>query len=1155
MKEKSRKEDSMQNPPFVNLFYRTIRITTFILLFCSFCSFASNGNSQAAKVTIKKNNVALIDVLNEIESQTNYLFIYSNDINVKRSVSINVDKASVNDILTNLFKNQGVSFEVEGSHIVLRKQEKNERNHSLQANKPGKISGKIVDKNGEAIIGASVFVKGTKTGTITDIDGNFELNVPSKGVLEISFIGYKTQQIALGRDNYLNIVLEEDSKTLDEVVVVGYGVQKKVNLSGAVASVTSKTLENRPLVNIGQGLQGAIGNLNVSISDGNANTSPSFNIRGTTSLSGGQPFILVDNIPVTSSELSRLNSNDIESITVLKDASSAAIYGARASYGVILVTTKSASTEKTKVDVNAFYSIRGITRKPKYITDPYIAMDIKNQAAYPLYNLYNKQQMDIGKQVSENPSMDRVMIDPTDKNKYMYVGSTDWLDLIYEDYAPSYTINANVSRRNDKGSFYLSSEYFKQDGMFKFGNDIYQRYNMRSKVDYQISSWLNISNNTTFTYREYDKPYVNLGDFFHTINRTNSLDVPYNPDGSYTKSGATTIGTLRNGGREVQNGQEFQTTFGAKIDIIKDVLQIKADATFRRDNSLVKESRFANFYRTGPDQPLQSTGETGLAANTSGYTNYTVFNVYSNFNKTFAMKHDISALIGFNQENRRDNNFWVSRDRLMSNDYPSIQLATGDFKGGEGITEWSVRGVFARLGYVYDKRYIFEFNGRYDRTSRFPKRDRLGFFPSGSFAWNVAEEAFLKEIREKISLDQFKLRASYGSLGNQDVSAYSYIASMPASESSWILDGKRPVYIVAPGLVSKTLTWEKVSTLNFGVDLALLNQRLIANFDIYERRTKDMLTKGATRPNVLGVDEPNENAANLKTSGWELGLTWADNFMLAGSRFNYSAKFVLADSKAKITKYDNETNRLDNYRVGQTIGEIWGLTTDGYFQSEAELKALDQTAVGEDDQSNRFYVGDLKFKDLNGDGKINRGNWTVKNPGDFKIIGNSQAHYPYSIDLSADWNGFDFRTFLQGIGKRDWYPNGSNHYFWGIYAQPWTNVQVQNLDHWTPENPNAYFPRVKAYIAESTGSELACPQTKYLQDASYLRMKNLTLGYTLPSTLTKKYGVQKLRFYFSGENLFEITHLDGNKNLDPEALNGNVYPMQRTYSFGLNLTF
>lgn len=447
-------------------------------------------------------------------------------------------------------------------------------------------------------------------------------------------------------------------------------------------------------------------------------------------------------------------------------------------------------------------------------------------------------------------------------------------------------------------------------------------------------------------------------------------------------------------------------------------------------------------------------------------------------------------------------------------------------------------------------------NGRYDGTSRFPKKDRFGFFPSGSVAWVLSKEKFMENISQSIGLDMLKFRASYGALGNQNVGTYAYLPTMSSGQIGQILDGSQPVAVYAPGVVSNTLTWEKVRTINGGIDLALLNNRLSASFDYYVRYTEGMLTKSKTLPSVFGASEPKTNAADLKTKGWELSLRWRDQFMLADSPFNYSIKVALADSRAFITKYDNPNKRLGDYYEGQEIGEMWGLTTEGFFQTEEEIKNhADQSAVGEDDQSYKFYVGDLKFADLNNDGKINKGDWTLANPGDFRKIGNSSSRYPYSFDLSADWKGFDIRGFFQGIGKRDWYAGGGNHYFWGIYAQPWTNVQTHNLDHWTPENPNAYYPRVKAYIAESTGSELACVQTRYMQDASYLRMKNLTIGYTLPQDLTRKLNIERVRFYFSGENLFEIIHLKA--NLDPEALDSSskVYPLQRSYSFGVNLTF
>lgn len=1124
------------------------------LILLSFIFFSVNIlYAQNTTISISIKDAHIKQFFESIERQSSYKFSYRDiDLENKERVTVNVKNEPIETLLSDILSPRKLQFSLHGNKVLITQMQTG----AASQVKKIRVAGKVTDANNEPLIGVSVAVSGDNThGTITGIDGQFSLeNVPADAKIRASYIGYMPQE--LQAKPVVNIAMKEDAKLLDEVVVVGYTVQKKVNLSGAVDVISSKSIEDRPLVNVAQGLQGVIPNLNVSIGDGNANSSPTFNIRGTTSINGGEPLILVDNIPVTSGELSRLNTSDIENITVLKDASSAAVYGARAAFGVILVTTKSAKTEKVNIDVNAYYSTRKITRLPEYITDPYTVMDIKNQAAYPLYNLYNKEQMDIAKDISANPWKDRVIIDPANKDLWMYLGSTNWLDEIYTNMAPSYTVNANISRRSDKGGYYLSSEYFRQDGMFRTGNDIYERYNMRGKMDFQICSWLNISNNSTFTYREYDKPYVGLGSFFHTINRLNSLSVPYNPDGSFTQEGADSFGTLESGGRTISSTQEFMTSFGLTVDLLKDVWQIKADMTFRRDNELVKDYQFPVYYKKGPERPLEARSTTSSALAKAGFTNYNVYNIFTDFHKTWKEKHFVQAMVGFNQENRRSNNFWLSRNQLISIGYPTPTLATGAIKGEESIAEWSVRGLFYRLNYVFDNKYIVEFNGRYDGTSRFPKKDRFGFFPSGSVAWNIAEEAFMSSLKESLSLSQLKIRGSYGSLGNQNVGTYAYLPSMGTSESGWILDGSRPVGIGAPGLVSNSLTWEKVSTLNGGIDLAFLSNRLTANFDIFQRKTTDMLTKGATLPNVLGTSEPQENAADLKTTGWELSLMWKDQFSLGGSPFMYSARFVLSDSRSKITKFANENRKLSDYYVGQELGEIWGLTTEGFFQTQEELDAhADQSAVGEDDQSYRFYVGDLKFKDLNGDHKINRGKWTVDDSGDFRKIGNTSSRFPYSIDLSAEWKGFDLRTFIQGVGKKDWYPGGSNHYFWGIYAQPWTNVQVQNMDHWTPENPNAYFPRVKAYIAESSGSELACPQTKYLQDASYTRMKNLTFGYTLPGFVTKKCGIQRLRFYFSAENLFEITHLTANKNIDPEALDGAVYPLQRSYSFGLNLNF
>lgn len=575
------------------------------------------------------------------------------------------------------------------------------------------VKGTVIDsRTGEPIIGANIVVKGTTNGTITGVDGDYSLKAPVGSVLEISFIGYKTVTVKAVA-GLQKIRLQEDSSLLDEVVVVGYGTQKKVNLSGAVDAISSEALEDRPIINAGQGLQGVIPNLNITISNGAANSTPSFNIRGETSLNGGDPLILVDNIPTTSGELSRLNTNDIESVSVLKDAASAAIYGARAAFGVILVTTKRAKSEKIAINVNAFYSTRKVTRVPEHVTDPYTVMKIKHDAATPLYNLYPEKQLEIGKYFSEHPNEDRVVINPDDPESWLYYGSTDWMDEVYESSAPSYTVNFNISQKAKKTSYYLSGEYARQDGMLRYGNDIYDRYNIRGKVDFQITNWLNLSNNTSFVQRTYDQPSFGrtdwgLSDFFHEVNRTNSLDVPRNPDGSWTQSGGAILGALQEGGRKINDSREFSTTFGLTLDIIKDMWQIKADATWRRDSELNRNSYHNYHYKTGPNKPEQASGRPTRASRSTSFYNYNVYNVYTDFHYTFADKHYVQALLGFNQETRKTNSFSMYRDDLISSSFPTPELAVGEKGIGEDISEWAVRGMFFRVNYIYDDKYILK---------------------------------------------------------------------------------------------------------------------------------------------------------------------------------------------------------------------------------------------------------------------------------------------------------------------------------------------------------------------------------------------------------------------------------------------------------------
>ncbi len=1149
-------------PKFLKLLIIMKLTAIFLIVVCLQAS--ANGFGQS-DISISVKNIELKKLFNMIQKQTTYRFLYEDGQLPKNTkVDLDVTKASIQSVLNRALSNTSLRYRILNDNLIVVSTAAKEISSQT-------VKGKITDEKGQPLPGVSIRVKGSNTGVSTDANGNFSIEVPENSVLEISFIGYITQEHTVKKDETISIQLVPGDKNLDEVVIVGFGVQKKVNLTGAVDMVTAKQLESRPIANVGSGLQGLIPNLNITTSNGRATTNPAFNIRGFTSINGGDPLIIVDNVPYSMDEVARINPNDIETVSVLKDAAAAAIYGARASFGVVLITTKKAKGNKLNVAVNGMVGYRTIGKMPDYITDPYEVMDIKNEAGKPLYNLYPDAVRDYAKQRSENPSLPAVTLDPNNSNNYVYTGATNWIKEAYTTSAPTYNTNISISKRTDKLSYYLSGDYYQQDGLLKYGNDVYKRYNVRGKVDFEVTNWLKISNNTQLTSTDYEAPVFLDGDFFWNVNRTNSLDVPKNPDGSWTRAGAPVLGALQEGGRRRDKLNEYVTTFSAKAALIKDIWDFNAEATFRRGSDLIRSYDIPVPYKTGPNTPAKYTFSNTWAQNENATAQYNVYNVYTDFHKDLG-DHFLQALVGFNSEYNNYAYFSARKNGLISSSLPSIDLSTGIMTETELVKDWAVQGLFYRLAYNYKEKYLLEFNGRYDGSSRFPSGNRWGFFPSASAGWVVSDEAFFKDIKNALSLNMFKLRASYGSLGNQTFAynqnfpyfdAYPYLPLLPKGIGNIILGSGKPTTVGSPKPVSDNFSWENISTVNFGVDISLLENRLNVNFDKYTRYTKDMLIPGKELPSVYGADVPTENSGDLKTKGWELRVNWRDKGMLAGSSFWYNFTFTLADNRSRITRYDNPTKSLggdfSRYYVGREIGEIWGADITGFFKDDADLaNHPNQTAMGTDDQSYKFYAGDPIFADRNKDGKVDMGSKTVDDPGDMYIIGNKSPRLPYSIDLSGGWKGIDLRIFMQGIGKRDWYPGASNIYFWGVYAQPWTNPTVQNSDHWTPDNPDAYFPAVRAYSVEDNYQQLGIPNKRYLQNGAYMRVKNVTLGYTLPQSVLKRLKLDKVRFYFSAENIFEISHIK--VKLDPESLgDGNrpqaAYPFQRTYSFGLNLNF
>lgn len=1024
----------------------------------------------------------------------------------------------------------------------------------------GVCNGVVTDTTGETVIGASVVVKGTTNGTITGLDGDFSLSGVTKGsILVVSFVGYQNTEVKWNGQP-LTIVLKEDTKVLDEVVVVGYGTQKKANLSGAVAAVDGKVLQDRPITNIGQGLQGVVPNLNITMNNGGApGATSSFNIRGNTSLNGGSPLVLVDNVQM---DANLVTPDDIESISVLKDAASASIYGARAAYGVILITTKKGKkSDKPTVSLSAtgYWQSPALTfhnvNSMQYLT----MMDEAYQNDGGSGHYFKSQVYQYAEDYFNGKYDSPVFFDTAyDTYKYGYCGNTDWWDELYKtSFSQIYT--ANISGGNDRTTYYASVSMNDQGGILKAGDDKYNKYNANVNISSNITKWLNVSAKIAHTYTDELHPtggttamnstaYSGLSSYSGMMKGDLSPLMPVkHPDGHYAGQGSYTnpVAIMEQGGNAQYKQNDLWMTGAVKITPIKGLV-INADYTW-------------NFYGKSSNQHVQNFYDYTAVPGTENYypwtnpssvtvTNnddyYNAFNAFAEYTFSLKEKHNFKVMVGYNQENKHKKYHYAGRKNLIDSSNPSLNLAYGDMAMNGSETHWSVNGFFARINYDYKGKYLLELNGRYDGSSKFPHGDRYAFFPSASVAWRVSEEKFWEPIRGWF--DNFKLRASYGSLGNQalDESRYGnfpYLATYGINTKyGALLNGTRPVAVSVPGLVSASFTWETVNQIDFGFDASFFGGRLNTSFDWYRRNTKDMLTAGQALPAVLGTSVPQENAADMKTVGWEVSLEWNDRL---SNGFGYHIKGVLSDYQASITKFSNPTKLLGTHYVGEKLNEIWGYVSNGLFQSDEDAKAADQSYLS----GGSWGAGDVKYEDLNNDGKIDIGKNTLDDSGDRKIIGNSTPRYSYGITAGFDYKGFDFEMFWQGIGKRDYWLGGSQ--FWG-FTDEWCTPLTSSLDYWTEDNRDAYFPRLHHYGVNGGNHQVS---TRYLQNAAYLRLKNVVLGYTIPRSITEKVKISRLRVFVQGENLLTFTPLID--SYDPETLNNMTYPINKKISVGLNLTF
>lgn len=1091
------------------------------------------------------------------------------------------------------------------------------------------VTGTVKDAaTNELLVGATVMVKGTTNGVSTDINGHYSIKAKAEDVLVCSIIGYKSVESKVGSKAVVDYALQPDNQLLDATVVVGYGTLKKTQLVGSVENLDGGVIENRPNANVTRSLQGQVAGLNIVQTDGKATHSGSLYIRGngtsyntrknfSSSAAGkthsigsqGSALVLIDGVQ---GSLSQVNPADIETIAVLKDASSAAIYGARAAYGVILVTTKNAETDKVTVTYNGSFSLnsRIVKWEDNIVTD---GLEW-TEAFYEFYQNDARVPGSSGKVPTTMNTSDISMKDITylesfralresgydsvyggvgSKGQYLYYGSYNWLDHIYKDYTTSTTHDISLRGASKKLTYNLTGRYFTQGGIYKIGEEKYNTFNIRAKAKVQVNKWLSVDNNTSVFRSKSNQPMFTTNSLIgHQIDQHGQpVFVPYNEDGTWTLAGVKTGYASFFEGNTGQDDSNLivGTTFGVTVDIVPEVLKIRGDFSYKATRRWRERYRAPLSFYTKPGVATEYVDQAGSYKSRWTYdTDYISSNAVLTWTPKLTENHKLNVVAGWNLEDSRYNRFYMQRlGMLFPEKYQSFEMFDGEIKTEQNNSDYGIIGFFGRANYTLLNRYIFEASARYDGSSKFPSGSQWGLFPSFSIGWRLSEEPWMKWADSW--MDNFKIRANYGSLGNGTVSPYSYLETMDINKSSVIFDGGFVNYTTNPSVVPKTLTWETVTTYDVGLDFDLLKSRLSFSGDWYRRNTTDLITIGPELPQVYGASAPKGNYASLKTTGWELTLSWRDSFKLAGKDFTYGIKGSVWDTRTWVSEFTSTSGDILDYYSGKELGEIWGFRTDGIFRDNAEANAWATDSYHKNGSNFRAYAGDLKFLDLNGDGKIDYGKGTLDDHGDLDRIGDITPRYQYGVNLDFKWNGIGLSMFFQGVGKRDWYPMVETAYFWGQYNRPYCGYLMKtqtgdnyaqidySTENWTVVNydKNPYWSRRVGYCANRNVGPLTVENDYYLQNAAYIRLKNLTVDYSFPKKLVNKIGMQGARIYCSMENLWTWSPLFKHTDMfDPEGIgvgdsdfdstskiglsgvgDGMSYPMLRTFTFGLSLTF
>ena len=1130
-----------------------MKLTFFFFLLSSNLVWAAQTYAQVTSLNLELNNVNLEEVFEAIRQQSEFEFFYNNDqVNTLVKVSVKAKEADIEAVLEQVLP-VIYEYKIKDRYILINKRQEEISSQSARVQtevqqQKKTISGKIVDEQGEPVIGANIMEQGTTNGTITDFDGVFSLSVEEDAILHISYIGYLSQEITTKGKSTLQITLMEDMQSLEELVVVGFARQKKANLTGAVSGVNmDDLLKERPVTNTSTLLQGAIPGLQVTSGTGEPGGGYSFNVRGTTSIQGGSPLILVDNVPLTG-PLSLINPNDIESVSVLKDGGAAAIYGARGAFGVVLITTKGAKLDqKTKINYTGNLAFTRPSELPSK-SSPLETVQAFKDFGYTGSTTWRGKDTDkwieFLREYNQNPSLYPEGYTEFGGQIYQLKEYDQMKDFI-GDLGFQHVHNLSVSGGSNKTSYRVSLGYVDSDGIMVTNKDSYNKYSVKSFLNAQMTSWL--TGQVDMNYYQSKKTMPNRGGW------SDAVSIPtFVPTGTWNVNGEDILlGTPANMVRlsSTNNDRYYDTRMTGRL-IAQPVQELTFTGEFTYDR-LSRETVNYNKKITSLayyDYDITTSPANSIYNNTKRSINNMVLNLFGAYDKSFG-DHQLGVLGGFNSEAYYEDYLNAEAFDMINDELPSIDQAIGEKMPGDYFSEYALMGFFGRINYSYKDRYLLEFNGRYDGSSKFPTGHRWGLFPSVSAGWRISEEPFMESLKNVIP--ELKLRASYATLGNQNISPYGFLATMDISYP-WVHDGKQTPTLGTPGLVRNDFTWETIQTRNIGLDITLFRGRFDAVIDIYSRKTKDMLDRASEFPAVVGTSAPMMNVADLESKGWELDLKWRDRI----GEFTYNIGFNIYDYKAVITSLpSNKTYSLSEYYKGYEMGTIWGYVTDRFY-TEADFDQDGNLLPGIPYPKGitKPTPGDVLFVDYDESGIIDEGDNTLDNHGDMKVIGNSSLRYQYGINGGLGWKNFDFSFYLHGIGKRDtWIANEMTfpaYYEWGVL---FTHLS----DYWTPDNLNAMYP--KGYpngTKNSVYNSNIRRQTKYLLDGSYLRVKNLAIGYTLPETTTEGWGIQRMKLNASVENPFMFHKLP--KGLDPTVDSkgrGLGYPVMRVFSIGVSLDF